>query len=235
MFSRPVGEHHDISPNIHNLTQCQFCHSSQGEGVTLRRCSGCKIYMYCSVPCQMNAWKATHKKECTHIDLPSLAPQGSGQMVVAAMRAFAAKHATTITNVALEALDVDDDPERGFQEALVIRLKLNPEPTLVEKMFQVTDARVCSAGELDIRSQEVFDHLRVCVEDRRSSGGPFTGAKATHGVGVILYNTDFRLIDIFPVIFSAGDIHLPSLHGRGDVLGDWERALFRRLNGGILE
>jgi hypothetical protein len=153
-------------------------------------------------------------------------------MVVAAMRAFAAKHETTISTVALEALDVDDDPERGFREALVIRLKLNPEPTLVEKMFQVTNARVCSARELGdrTRSQEIFDHLRACVKNRRSSGG-----KATHGVGVILYNTDFRLIDVFPVTFSARHIHLPGLHGRGDVLGDWEGALFRRLNGGILE
>jgi hypothetical protein len=57
-------------------------------------------------------------------------------MVVAAMRAFAGKHETTISTVALEALDVDDDPERGFREVLVIRLKLNPEPTLVEKCFK---------------------------------------------------------------------------------------------------
>jgi len=150
------------------------------------------------------------------------------------MRAFAAKYKTTITNVALEALDVDDDPERGFREALVILLKLNPEPTLVEKMFQATDARVCSASELGshIRSQEIFDHLRACVEDGRSSGGP---AKPTHGVGVILYNmynTDFRLIDVIPVTFSASHIHL---HGRGDILADWEESLFRRLNEGILE
>jgi hypothetical protein len=32
-------------------------------------------------------------------------------MVVAAMRAFAAKHQTTIKSVALEALDVDNDPD----------------------------------------------------------------------------------------------------------------------------
>jgi len=153
------------------------------------------------------------------------------------MRAFAAKHETTITNVALEALDVDNDPERSFREALVIRLKLNPEPTLVEKMFQVTDARVRSAEELGdpIRSQEIFDHLKARVEHRRSSGGPFTGAEATHAVAIILFNTDFRLIDVFPVAFSARELHLPGLHGRGDVLVDWERALFRRLNGGILE
>jgi len=66
------------------------------------------------------------------------------------VRAFAAKHETTITNVALEALDVDNDPEGSFREALVICLKLDPEPTLVEKMFQVTDARVRSAEELGV-------------------------------------------------------------------------------------
>jgi len=71
------------------------------------------------------------------------------------------------------------------------------------------------------------------VEDRRSSGG--TGAEATHAVAVIFFNTDFRLIDVFPVAFSAKELHLPGLHGRGDVLVDWERALFRRLNGGILK
>jgi hypothetical protein len=153
-------------------------------------------------------------------------------MVVAAMRAFAAKHDTTIHCVALEALDVDDDPERGFREALVICLKQNPEPTLVERMFQATDARVSSGGELGIRSQEIFDHLRACVERRRVEE-PFTGA--THGVGVILFNTDFRLVDVVPVCFSARQLHIPSLHGRGDVVGDWRQALFRRLNGGIID
>lgn len=154
-------------------------------------------------------------------------------MVVAAMRAFGAKHSTTITNVALEALDVDNDPERGFREALVIHLKLISEPTLVEKMFQVTDARVFSAPELGYRFREIFDNLRENVENRRKSGG--IEARATRGVSVILHNTDLRLFDVFPVFFSAAQIHRPSLHGRGDVAVDWKEALFTRLNGGITE
>ena len=106
------------------------------------------------------------------------------------------------------------------------------EPTLVEKMFQVTDARVCSARELGnrFRAQEIFDNLRALVETSRRERG-----REAHGVSVILRNSDFRLIDVFPVTFSAAQIHLPSLHGRDDVAVDWKEALFTRLNGGITE
>jgi hypothetical protein len=88
-----------------------YCHSS---------------YLIYSLLCQTNARKAAHKDECAHIDLPSLAPHGSCQMVVAAMpaSAYAAKFSKSIKHIAVEALDVDHDPERGFQDALIIHLKL---------------------------------------------------------------------------------------------------------------
>jgi hypothetical protein len=52
-------------------------------------------------------------------------------------------------------------------------------------MFQVTDARVCSARELGNRicSQDIFDNLRACVVECRREGG--ITARATHGVSVI--------------------------------------------------
>jgi hypothetical protein len=154
-------------------------------------------------------------------------------MVVAAMRAFAAKHSKTITTAAMSALDAHVDPERGFRDALVIRLKLRPEPTLVEKMFQVTDARVYSVDEMGdrIRSQEIFDHLKGCIENCRKSGG--RKAEATHGISVILLNTDFRLLDVLPVTFSAAEMHPPIDFGQDAAL-DWNQALLTLLNAGII-
>ena len=79
-----------------------------------------------SKACQTKAWKATHKGECSDIDLPSLTPQGSGKLVVAAMRAFARKHMNVLTSIAMDAMDADNEPQRGFRDSLVIRLKLHP-------------------------------------------------------------------------------------------------------------
>lgn len=180
-----------------------------------------------SVVCQEKAWKATHKSECAYIDLPSLAPQGSGQMVAAAMRAFAAKHLKTIQSIALDALDVDSDPERGFRDALVIRLKPQPEPMLVENMFQATDVRIYSKYEMGdrARSQEIFDHLKAGIA-RRESGR----RDATHGVNVILLNTNPKVIDILPVVFSERQIHFPANFGPEYAGLEWDQVLLALLN-----
>lgn len=44
---------------------CQTCNAqSTDEGVTLSRCSRCKIVHYCSVNFQKTDWKTGHKKQC---------------------------------------------------------------------------------------------------------------------------------------------------------------------------
>jgi len=150
------------------------------------------------------------------------------------MRAFANKHSTMIGTIALDVLDVDSNPEQGFQDAIVIRLRLRPEPTLVETMFEATDASVYSIDGLGDRerSQEIFDHLRANVECHRRSGKRY--GKAACGVHVILRNTDFNLIDIIPVIFSENHIHLPPRFGPEYTGSDWKEGLLTFLNGGII-
>ncbi|KAI0733799.1 hypothetical protein C8Q72DRAFT_556532 [Fomitopsis betulina] len=43
--------------------QCQHCLKHSGEGVTMRRCSACKLERYRSQVCQKAAW-LMHKKLC---------------------------------------------------------------------------------------------------------------------------------------------------------------------------
>jgi hypothetical protein len=42
---------------------CWACGVIEGEGIALKKCSGCRCALYCSGPCQVGHWKA-HKAEC---------------------------------------------------------------------------------------------------------------------------------------------------------------------------
>ena len=91
-------------------------------------------------------------------------------MVVAAIRAFAAEHATTIGTVALEALDVDNDPRTRLSRGSRHSSQTDPRTyTSRKNVSSNTHARVYSVGEMGngIPSQEIFDYLRARVKDRK--------------------------------------------------------------------
>lgn len=44
---------------------CEHCgHSAQQPGVSIKKCSKCRVVRYCSLDCQSSGWKAGHKFEC---------------------------------------------------------------------------------------------------------------------------------------------------------------------------
>jgi hypothetical protein len=46
----------------HKAYNCYHC----GEEGAIRKCSGCKVAVYCNTECQKKDWKAQHKPECTN-------------------------------------------------------------------------------------------------------------------------------------------------------------------------
>jgi hypothetical protein len=168
--------------------------------------------------------------ECSDVNLPGLTVQGTGQLVVAELRAFGRKHIDAIKSLAMDGLDVDHDPEMGLRDALVIYLKLFPEPTLVESMFQAIDARIYALSDLGNRelAQGMADHLKAGF---RMSGG--VDSRFARGIHVLLYNTDSRRVDAFPVFFSAAEIHLLSNFGPEYSALEWNEALLALLNKGV--
>lgn len=55
-------------PNLHCCAYCMQSSASlpegEGQDSPLKRCSGCKCTYYCSISCQRNDFKETHKVEC---------------------------------------------------------------------------------------------------------------------------------------------------------------------------
>lgn len=46
-----------------NFSQCNFCHTKLSEDL-IKKCSRCKIAIYCGTECQKSDWTAVHKTEC---------------------------------------------------------------------------------------------------------------------------------------------------------------------------
>ncbi|KAH9891581.1 SET domain-containing protein [Cubamyces lactineus] len=44
--------------------RCDACHVLETDQVTLRKCSGCASFWYCSETCQGSSWRSHHKKLC---------------------------------------------------------------------------------------------------------------------------------------------------------------------------
>ena len=48
-------------------TNCLVYNWKQKEGKVTLRCSGCKIFFYCSKECQEEHWRKTHRRHCKHL------------------------------------------------------------------------------------------------------------------------------------------------------------------------
>ncbi|EKX40069.1 hypothetical protein GUITHDRAFT_164767 [Guillardia theta CCMP2712] len=60
--SRPYA--FEIFPELRE-ERCNECFRRPAEGISLLRCSSCKITRYCGKECQARAWKRSHKYECS--------------------------------------------------------------------------------------------------------------------------------------------------------------------------
>ena len=48
----------------HGQSQCANCGKNVQPGETFKQCTKCKAQWYCSKECQIEAWRAGHKKDC---------------------------------------------------------------------------------------------------------------------------------------------------------------------------
>jgi len=46
------------------LNKCHACDKVDPTGSEFKRCSRCKVALYCSADCQRNHWKDGHKEDC---------------------------------------------------------------------------------------------------------------------------------------------------------------------------
>ncbi|KAJ7498332.1 hypothetical protein B0H11DRAFT_1909369 [Mycena galericulata] len=106
------------------LAQCQYCYKSRGPKVSLQKCAGCKVDLYCSKECQKAAWK-THKVKCALNRRVHALPD---EQIDAskALRDFTGKHRPTINETAVRALKVFEDPSRAERDFLMIRVGFHP-------------------------------------------------------------------------------------------------------------
>ena len=49
---------------VPTVLRCAFCGTAPRKGCDFQKCSRCKVVRYCGEPCQVNDWKARHKKVC---------------------------------------------------------------------------------------------------------------------------------------------------------------------------
>ncbi|KAJ7226789.1 hypothetical protein GGX14DRAFT_417388 [Mycena pura] len=199
------------------LTQCQHCWKSKGDGVSLRKCAACKVDLYCSKQCQRSAWKS-HKAKCllNQRNLPV------AQMdALKDLRSFTSKHRPTIAEAGIRALGVLADPSRAEQDVLMILLRRRMDSKRVETSFFVTSAIVAPLDSFPT-AQEMRGQLKQASEDNKRSG--MAGA-----IFVLLMDTDSAAVNVAPVGFPKASTSLLSPLGTS-----WQEWLTTRLNEGIV-
>jgi hypothetical protein len=187
-----------------------------------------------SATCQKEAWKSGHKTLCAQIDFPKYAPEGSSQLIIAAMHAFAEMHMSTIINVAIDSLDLYTYPDRGRQLAFYIRLELRPEPTVVEKMFEAVDAKPVAIDQYFIGHRDSIQEYIARLEASIARARLERNSTSAEGFNVILFNSDYGLHHALPVCFDPTDQD----HQRTDFGPEYPdlsgiEGLLAFLNGGI--
>ncbi|KAJ6471590.1 hypothetical protein C8R47DRAFT_1297351 [Mycena vitilis] len=164
------------------LTQCQYCYKSKGPGVSLQRCGGCGVDIYCSKECQRSAWK-THKAKCAINQRFKEMPTEKTD-ALKALRAFTAKHRPTVAEGGIRALNF----QRG-------------DSTRIQTAYTVVSVAVVPIAVFPT-SQEMRAQLKQAIEDNRRLG--MAGA-----IFVILMDLDTGVSNVAPVGF--GDEPFPPL------------------------
>ncbi|KAF8175907.1 hypothetical protein K438DRAFT_1847259 [Mycena galopus ATCC 62051] len=202
------------------LIQCQFCYKSKGSGVTLQKCAGCKIDLYCSKECQKSAWK-THKPKCllnqrAKSDLPV-----EHVDTLKMLRGFTSKHRPSIAQASVMALDVFADPARAERDLLMIRLRPRPDSSRLETSFVVTSINIVPIDTFPT-AQELYTQLKQASDDNKRTG--MAGA-----IFVLLMDIESKAANVTAVGFPRKMEGVPPSLGSSTCWEDW---LTARLDSG---
>ncbi|OBZ69682.1 hypothetical protein A0H81_10192 [Grifola frondosa] len=200
--------------------QCQNCFKSRGSGVTLSRCAGCQIELYCSRACQKAAWKS-HKKKCM-LNQEALAEMGGMQTALKALRGFTSKHRPTLAQAGMHALDACADPTRAQNYVFVVYLRRRADSRRAETAYYALGAAAVPFDAFPkLQAEEMRRQLRVAHELNVSDG-------CMGALDVIMLCIDEGIFNIVPVGFDP-DTPLARLGA-----SDWRHWLLKRLNEGIV-
>ena len=123
-------------------------------------------------------------------------------MVVAAMCAFAEMHLSTLANVGIGSLDLETYPDLGRRYAFFVRLKLRPESTVAEKMFEAVDAKPIAIAQYTNGDHDRFQEFIVRLESSIAQARLEKNLPSAEGFYVILFNLDYSLRHILPIFFD---------------------------------
>lgn len=205
-------------------------------GVTLQKCSGCSIEIYCvrvflalisnlincddlqSKECQKKAWPS-HKVKCKLNQKLNSGPSEQAD-TAKILRAFTTKHRPIFTESVIRAFDLRLDPTRCTREVLQILLMTRPESTRTETSFVAIDANVVSIDSLGQQGEEMRGQLALTNEQLKGRGS----------LGVVF------------VMLMCLDKHVSNIVGVGfdeDIYGlptglPWKENLLTHLNEGIV-
>ncbi|PPQ91624.1 hypothetical protein CVT25_012805 [Psilocybe cyanescens] len=212
------------------LTTCQNCGKSRlEEGVTLSKCSGCKIALYCSKDCQRAGWPV-HKTTCKlnqrsqtmaaalAAQSPAAAAQGD---VFKALRAFCSKHRPSIAEYGIRALDLPLDPTRSLREVVLIKVKSVPNAKRAEMSFMALSAELVPAEALGrAQGEELRSQLKNFEQQQKRMG-------QLGGIMVLVFDIDTNMSNACPVGFGKDVLTLKP--GQ-----PWKEPLLRTLNSGTV-
>ncbi|OCH84049.1 hypothetical protein OBBRIDRAFT_453754 [Obba rivulosa] len=201
------------------MTQCQQCFKSPVQpGVSLFRCSGCSVELYCSRACQKKAWP-DHKEKCMINRKHQSSKEGAERLRL--LRAFTTKHRPSISEAVVRALDLCADVSRAQRDMLVLYLTARPAPVRTEKAFQLIATDVIPIGGLWPEREAEMKMMLGKAHDTITQHTSAPGA-----VLVTLACIDQHVVNICPVCIQSLEGLTPGL--------PWEEKLMRMLNEGIV-
>ncbi|CAL1708654.1 unnamed protein product [Somion occarium] len=197
---------------------CQFCFKVGGRGVTLFRCKGCDVTLYCSKDCQKQDWPS-HKEKCRFNQRSSQASCEKEDKEL--LTAFSAKHSYTLLKSAVSALSLSEDWRRCNDYALVVKVKKRAERARPEKALYAVAAEVFAIENLPRKDDLLFaQRSNKELEIRTDSIGSLL---------VILSAPELHVGVIRPLGFTTDFI--AQWGGPGT---PWKSELLKALNEGIV-
>ncbi|KAF8958171.1 hypothetical protein BDZ97DRAFT_1842914 [Flammula alnicola] len=228
MPSAPLGKHGQY------LKQCMHCHKSEGDGVRLLSCAGCRVAHYCTRECQKNNWK-DHKAAC-------LLNQNGDNVVKKALDAGIKINGLTFKEVdnrfrkwqqvaqpilsscLLDALDLHSDVDRCFSHMLWVTVTENMSASTtraingsdIVKYFCIQNAVVRSITDLlpTLTDAGMRSAITSTVENSR------TMRQRGEGFGTLIMIVYLESLNLQQLITATLDKFEPRLMPRNK---DWKK------------
>uniref|UniRef100_A0A8H7XK72 MYND-type domain-containing protein n=1 Tax=Psilocybe cubensis TaxID=181762 RepID=A0A8H7XK72_PSICU len=207
------------------LVQCQTCFkSSNTDGVTLFKCAGCRMALYCSKECQKGNWR-NHKGTCYNLQLLIADSSSAEDKMVWALDRYCSKNQPLLAQYGVRVMDLASDITRGKRDVCTIFLKYVPElatrgkPEHAKFVAVGVEVRPIEKFGVRHRLQRSIDAFHGYITTRLSNEG-FIG-----GFLVFLMVAGTNVAKLCPISFKDDIYRLETGH-------DWTNTMLSALNDG---